>query len=102
MPPQEAIRQSAATPKKDNLIAFIALRLARKSSVGIVNSSSALSEECFLLFVEGELNDLLNTILAEDTGNADAEVFFAIFAFEQSGASDETLLVVEHGSSNLS
>ena len=61
-----------------------------------MHGSGALGEEFLLLSVEVKLYDLLDTILAEDTGHTDAEVLLAILAVEEGRARDETLLVVEH------
>ena len=70
--------------------------LAGESAVGLMHGSGALGEEFLLLCVEVKLYDLLDTILAEDTGHTDAEVLLAILAVEEGRARDETLLVVEH------
>lgn len=48
-----------------------------------MNSFGALVEKLFLLVVEVEFNNFLDTVLAEDTGHADAEVFLAVFAVEE-------------------
>ncbi len=49
-----------------------------------MDSSCALSEEFLLIFVEVELDDLLDASLAKHARNADAKIFLAIFAFEKS------------------
>ena len=46
-------------------------------------SLSALAEEFLFLIVEVEAYDLLDTVAADDSGNTDAEVLFAIFAVEE-------------------
>ena len=69
--------------------------------VGFVNGFGALVEEGFLLVVEVELNDFLDTVAADDGGNTDAEVAFTVFTVEQAGAGDEFLLVVEHCGNHL-
>ena len=43
----------------------------------------ALMEESFLLVVEFELNDFLDTVAADYRGHADAEVAFAVLTVEE-------------------
>ena len=76
--------------------------LSVEGSVGFVNGSGAGSESGFFFVVEVEFNDFFDTVFAKDAGHANAEVGFAVFAFEESGAGDEALLVVDNGSSDLS
>lgn len=54
-----------------------------EGGVCLVDSSGALGEEFFLDVVEVEFDDLLDAVAAEDTGNADAEVFLTVFAVEE-------------------
>ena len=44
---------------------------------------------------EFELEDLLDTVLADDTGHTDGDVLHAILAFEGCGAGDHLLLVLD-------
>lgn len=60
--------------------------------VGFAYGCGACSEERFFFFVEVEFNNLLDTVASEDTGNTDADVFFAVFAVEEGRAGDELLL----------
>ena len=48
-----------------------------------VDSLGALMEEGFFFFIEVELNNLFDTVAADDGGNTDAKVAFAIFAVKQ-------------------
>lgn len=68
--------------------------LAGKSCVGVAYCGSAFCEELFFVFVKIKLDDFLDTVLTEDTGYADAEIFLAIFAFEKRRAGNHAFLVV--------
>ena len=75
--------------------AYRSLAASFESRVGLVYSLCALVEESLLLLVEFELDDSLDTVLAEYARNTDAEILFAIFAFKKSRAGDYCLLVVD-------
>ena len=62
----------------------VAALSAGESCIGLVDSFGALVEEFLFGVVEVEFNDFFDTVAAEDTGHTDAEVFFTIFAVEQS------------------
>ena len=67
-----------------------------ESGIGGMNSLGACLEESFLLVVEVELDNLLDTVAAKQAGNAYADVTFAIFTFYECRAGDYSLLVMEH------
>ena len=90
-------RSSIASPASVYQIDFICLEGTCKCGIGLMHSFCTLGEEGLFLVVELELNNLLDTVATENTGHAYADVAFAILAFEQGGARNHLLLVVEDG-----
>ena len=62
---------------------------------GLGYGSLAGSEEGFLLVVERELDDALDTVAADDTRHADIDVAIAVLALEICGAGDHLTLIVD-------
>ena len=79
------------------------------SSVELVESAHDLEdmlaaglEESLLLVVELELDDLLDTVLAEDNGNTEVAIVDAVLAFELAADGEYALLVLDDSLDHLS
>lgn len=72
------MRPQAATDHPENLS-----ESTGESGVCLVDSFRTFVEEVFFFIIEIEFNDLFDAVLAEDTWNTDAEVFFTVFAIEK-------------------
>ncbi len=57
--------------------------VSSKSCVCFVYGFGACVEESFFFIVEVEFNDFFDTVATQDTGNAYAEIAFAVFSFEE-------------------
>ena len=53
-----------------------------QSSICLVDGSGAGSEFSFFVSVQFQFNDFLDTVLAKDNGNTDADIRFAVFTFQ--------------------
>ena len=66
-------------------------------AVGFVNGSRALGEEGFFFIVQLVVHDGFHAVFADNGRYTDAEVAFAVFAFEVGARGDDFLLVVDDG-----
>ena len=60
------------------------------------NSSSRSLELSLLLLVKVDLNDLLDTLAADNSGNTNHDVALAILTLQVAAAGDNTLLVAQY------